>query len=131
MNENVAVLLLLFALSIIDITKREVPHWGVLILFVFSLVAVDDYSSSFFWCLYAFLGLSLVYFISKGAIGGGDVKLLAALAFYLGAEFVFYLGYFSFVSCLGFLIGFLYYRSTKISLPLVPFVFSAFLLWSI
>lgn len=128
MNERIAVTLLLLVLSIIDIKKRVIPHWGILALFLISFFSADNLFASLCWCIYAFAGLSLGYIITKGGIGGGDVKLLTALAFHLGAAFPILLGYLLITSLLGFLAGFISCRKIKVSLPLAPFILIAYIL---
>lgn len=131
MIERIPVLILLLVLSVIDIKKREVPHWGVLALFLYSLFTVDRLSASLFWGIYAFLGLWFIFFITKGGMGGGDVKLLTVLAFYLGSLLPVYLGFLVITSGFGFLISILYYRKLNLTLPLVPFICLAFSLFSL
>jgi len=131
MNEKIVIILLLLVLSFIDIKKREVPHLGVLALFLYALFFQDVSLMSLFWCAYCFIGLGLVYVVTRGGIGGGDIKLLSSLAFCLGSSFPIYLGFLSVVSGIGFLAGYVYYRKLKISLPLVPIIFVAYLLFSL
>lgn len=131
MIEQLPVILLLLVLSIIDVKKREVPHWGVLALFLYALFCRDASLMSLFWGAYCFLGLGFVYSVTRGGIGGGDIKLLSSLAFCLGSSFPIYLGFLSAVSGVGFLVGVTYYRKLKISLPLIPFIFIAYLLFSL
>jgi len=128
MIKTVLVLLLLSVLSVIDLKKREVPHWGVTALFVYSLFASEDFTVSFLWGIYAFLGLFIIYWVTKGGIGGGDVKLLAVLGFYFGDLFPVYLGFLSLTAGAGFLVGAAYYRRISFSLPLVPLMLAAFVL---
>lgn len=131
MIEKLPVITLLLILSIIDIKKREVPHWGVLVLFLYSFFTVDKLSSSIFWAIITFLCLWIIYAITNGGIGGGDVKMLTALAFYFGSVFPVYLAFLCIISGIGFIAGFIYSRNLKISLPLIPFIFIAFLMFSI
>jgi len=128
MIENIPVLILLFVLSIIDIYKREVPHWGCLSLLIYSFFTIAKLTESLFWGLYASIGLFVIYLATGGGLGGGDVKLLAVLGFNLGSLFPAYLGLLSLTTSLGFLLGVLYYRKLKVSLPLVPLMFLAYLL---
>ena len=127
MNEHLPVLLLLFFLSVIDIRKRIVPHWGIFALLLYALLVRENYSLSLAYGAYTFLALTSIYFITNGGIGGGDVKLMTALAFYLGNSFPFYLGYLAIFSGAGFLIGFMWHKRFKYSLPLVPFLFVSML----
>lgn len=128
MIKSVPVLLILSVLSAIDMKKREVPHWGVTALFVYSLFASEDFTASLLWGFYAFLGLFFIYWSTEGGIGGGDVKLLAVLGFYLGQQFPVYLGFLSLTAGAGFLAGVVYYRRISFSLPLVPLMLAAFVL---
>lgn len=128
MIERIPVLILLSVLSVIDIKKREVPHWGVLALLLYSLFTIDQFTTSLFWGLYALAGLFFIYLVTRGGFGGGDVKLLAVLGFYWGSLFPVYLGFLSLTTGIGFLIGAIYYRKLRIALPLVPLIFLAFVL---
>ncbi len=131
MSDKIPVVLLLSVLSVIDLKKREVPHWGVLSLFLYALFTADKIADSIFWGIYAFLGLWFIFYITKGGLGGGDVKLLTALAFYLGPMFPIYLGFLTVTSGIGFLTAFLYYKKFHQSLPMAPFIFLAFLFFSL
>ena len=129
MIEHMPVLFLLAVLSFIDIKKREVPHWGVLSLFIYSLFIVESYKASIFWSLYVFSGLFLIFLLTKGGMGGGDVKLLTVLAFCLGSMLPIYLGYLMVSAGIGFVASLVYFRRFNVSLPMVPFIFLAFLLY--
>ena len=128
MSEKIPIIIILLILSVIDIKKREVPHLWVLTLFLYVLLIEKMSCLSFFWACYCFIGLGIVYFITRGGIGGGDIKLLAVLAYYLGSSFPIFLGALTVTSGVGFLAGAVYHRKMKLSLPLVPFIFIAFLL---
>lgn len=128
MIESIPVLVLLCVLSLIDIKKREVPHWGVLALFTYALFTVEQFTASLFWGISAFIGLFVLYLVTKGGIGGGDVKLLTVLGFYFGSFFPVYLGFLSLTAGIGFLAGFIFYRRMKFSLPMVPLMFLAFIM---
>ncbi|NLK50457.1 MAG: prepilin peptidase, partial [Candidatus Cloacimonetes bacterium] len=85
------VLLLLGFLSIIDLRKREVPHLGVFALLIYSFFVV--LKANKLWpntqiALIVFGLLFVVYMCTKG-VGGGDIKLLTALAFYMGEDIMF------------------------------------------
>lgn len=127
MSDNIPVLALLFLLSIIDIKKRVIPHWGVGALFLYTFFVLDDYVQSIFYAGSAFLVLLAVYYLSRGGIGGGDVKLITVLAFYLGNDFPLYIVMLALFSGLGFFIGLLWYRRLKFSLPFAPFLFVSML----
>lgn len=131
MDEKLPIILLLLVLSFIDIKKREVPHLGVLALFLYALFFRDISLMSLFWCAYCFIGLGVAYMVTRGGIGGGDIKLLASLAFCLGSFFPVYLGCLAVVSGVGFLAGYVYYKNLSISLPFVPIIFMAYLLFSL
>lgn len=125
MMESIPVLLLLAVLSYIDIKKREVPHCGVLALFLYVLITTDRITASLFWGIYAFGGSFLVYLITKGGMGGGDVKILSVLGFYWGPYFPVYLGFLSLTAGMGFVLTGIVCNKLKVSLPLVPFMLLA------
>lgn len=120
---------LLGCLSYLDVQKREVPNEGVLALFFYALVFSSDLIAGLISGGYTFLLLYGVYRLSKGSLGGGDVKLLAALAFFLGAEFHRFLLCFLVVLLAGFLGGVVVRKNVRFTVPLVPYIFAAYLLW--
>jgi len=70
-----------------DLKRREIDHWPVLSIFLYSIIykfltggIVDSLVSAaaIFVIVYA------VYVVSKGRLGGGDVKLLTALSIFFG-----------------------------------------------
>lgn len=80
---------LLFAAAVCDIRKREIPHWTVIAI---ALLAVPFWLSEglALWPDIALqIGVALIVFavfagmFAAGWMGGGDVKLLAALALWL------------------------------------------------
>jgi prepilin peptidase CpaA len=80
---------LLLAAAVCDIRKREIPHWTVIAI---ALLAIPFWLSEglAFWPGMAIqLGVALIVFaifaamFAFGWMGGGDVKLLAALALWL------------------------------------------------
>jgi len=96
---------LLIAVSINDIKRMEIPNRLNLLIFLLGVVrlvvhltvfvSVSDWLATkwIFWdpilgSLIVSVPLLLVAIFSKGAIGGGDVKLLAASGFYLGGRAV-------------------------------------------
>jgi leader peptidase (prepilin peptidase)/N-methyltransferase len=120
---------LLFHLSYIDIKKREVPNSAVLTLFLFSLLVVRDYSEHFFMSLSCFAVLVAVSIITRGGIGGGDIKLITVLSFFMGSKFYEMIFFISFVMMVGFVRIFFKDKSLRIEVPLVPYIFLGYVLW--
>lgn len=79
----------LIVLSVIDLRTFEIPFGCCIFLFCLGIVqAMSDFSNIYEYVIGFFtvsLLLFIIWFVSKGrAIGGGDVKLLAAAGLLLG-----------------------------------------------
>nr|WP_314704881.1 A24 family peptidase [uncultured Comamonas sp.] len=94
---SVLLLLLLCHIAFLDMAKRRILNFSVAIVFVLgglNLIFKDvgwmqtDWSTAAISCLAVFGFFYLFYAI--GVMGGGDVKLAAALAFCLGLEQFFW-----------------------------------------
>lgn len=91
---NNLILSTLLVLSVyLDLTQKKIPNyltlpvmgWGLL-----SYVIIDGFSG-FTFSLYGFLlglGIFIIPYLA-GGMGGGDVKLMAAIGALMGAEFIF------------------------------------------
>ncbi len=125
---NLLVLVLLLALSWIDLRSRYVPPAAVLAICLLSLPGVAFADVAF--ALGVYVLLRLLSALTKWSLGGGDIKLLAALALYLRIEqfslFLLPLG----VGCLGAIFWAVIQKIPKErQIPFVPFISSAFSLW--
>lgn len=79
----------LAVISFCDIKKKEIPNCSVLMIIVLSIVDVIligkwDLSCRVIGMLCVSVPLFSVAVITKGAFGGGDIKLVAAGGFFLG-----------------------------------------------
>ena len=123
-----AITLLLGIGSVMDIRTREIPNWisvGVLISEFF------HFNIQNLWGII----VAVIFFsvaLATGKIGGGDVKLIAALSMVCGLWGSFALLLFAQISMLIFYAG--YYIFCKINgktadkaLPFVPFIFIGYL----
>jgi prepilin signal peptidase PulO-like enzyme (type II secretory pathway) len=87
----VAVIALLSAAAIIDIKERRIPDKlvlaGVAAGLVFSLLDMNSgFLNSLMGGVTTGLVLILIYYITKGGLGLGDVKLFVCTGIYLGLE---------------------------------------------
>ena len=115
--------------SVKDIRTREIPNW---ISGVIALTALLNFDVRSLWGLivaFIFFGVAL----ATGKIGGGDVKLVAALSVVCGLVGSLVLLFFAQISMLIFYAG--YYIFCKINgktadkaLPFVPFIFIGYLI---
>lgn len=105
------------------------PNSAVLTLFLFSLLVVRDYSEHFFMSLSCFAVLVAVSIITRGGIGGGDIKLITVLSFFMGSKFYEMIFFISFVMMVGFVRIFFKDKSLRIEVPLVPYIFLGYVLW--
>ena len=124
----VAVAVLLGIASVKDIKTREIPDWiSVCVL----CAAVLDFNIQNLWGII----VAAIFFavaLQTGKIGGGDVKLIAALSVVCGLWSSLALLFFAQLSMLIFFA--IYYLICKIngktadkSLPFVPFIFIGYL----
>ncbi len=123
-----AVTILLGIGSVMDIKTREIPNWislGVL------LAAFLDFNIQNLWGII----VAVIFFsvaLATGKIGGGDVKLIAALSVVCGLWGSFALLFFAQTAMLVFygvsvIVQKLRGRTADKSLPFVPFIFIGYL----
>lgn len=127
-----AISILLGIGSVMDIKTREIPNW--ISVFV-ALFAVINFRLENLWGII----VAVIFFsvaLATGKIGGGDVKLIAALSVVCGLWGSFALLLFAQISMLIFYAG--KYILCKIngktaskSLPFVPFIFIGYLVTKI
>jgi len=124
----VVVAILLGIGSVMDIRTREIPNW---ISFGVLLAAFLDFNIQNLWGII----VAVIFFsvaLATGKIGGGDVKLIAALSVVCGlwgsfalllfaqtAMLIFYAGNYIFCKING--------KTASKSLPFVPFIFIGYL----
>jgi len=130
--ELIAVLLLLSLLIIItvsDIKYMLIPNKILLFFsFVFLLVhwinPLTTWSDSIFGAVIGFFLLFLISFISKGGMGGGDIKLFALLGFIMGVKSVLFIFFFSslFGSLFGLFMMAIGKLKRKTAIPFGPFI---------
>lgn len=123
-----AIITLLGMDSIIDIKTREIPNWisGAIVLTEFL-----DFDVRSLWGLI----VAVIFFsvaLATGKIGGGDVKLIAALSVVCGLWGSFALLLFAQIAMLifygvRFVIFKLRGRTADKALPFVPFIFIGYL----
>ena len=120
----IAVAVLLGIGSVMDIQTREIPNW-ISIAVIFSAIPCF-YLEKLWGLIVAAIFFSVA--LSTGKIGGGDVKLIAALSIVCGLWGSLALLLFAQISMLVFYAG--YYLFCKIngktadkSLPFAPFIF--------
>ncbi len=112
---NNYILLTLLALSVyFDVTQKRIPNFLTLPVMGWGLVSyiVIDGFSGFTFSLFGFLlglGIFLIPYMA-GGMGGGDVKLMAAIGALKGAEFIFLTAIFT-AFCGGVMaVGYLLYK---------------------
>ncbi|AFV03059.1 Leader peptidase (Prepilin peptidase) [Dehalobacter sp. UNSWDHB] len=80
---------ILLLIAFVDFKTMLIPNWTVLLILVLGILfAFFNRDVSWLERLIGFfgagLGLLLIYILSRGGIGGGDIKLMAAAGFFLG-----------------------------------------------
>ena len=118
--------------SVKDIRTREIPNW---ISGAIALTAFINFDVRSLWGLivaFIFFGVAL----ATGKIGGGDVKLVAALSVVCGLVGSLVLLFFAQISMLIFYAGYYIFRkingkTADKALPFVPFIFIGYLISAI
>lgn len=130
---GILILIILWNLAIIDIRHRIVPNAGPIIIAVLGIVRVFSGELSWTSALSgaALLGgLTLALAVATEGVGGGDVKLFAALGLAFGAVEGAKLSFLSFflsgIFCAGVLILPVIVGNSRFSrireIPFVPFI---------
>ncbi len=123
-----AISILLGIGSVLDIKTREIPDW---ISVFIALSAVINFRPENLWGLV----VAAVFFVTAlvtGKIGGGDVKLIAALSVVCGLWGSFSLLLFAQTAMLIFYAGNYFFcknngKTASKTLPFVPFIFIGYL----
>ncbi|MCX4357875.1 MAG: A24 family peptidase [Oscillospiraceae bacterium] len=118
-----AISVLLGIVSYMDIKTREIPNW---ISVIVAMTAIINFRLENLWGLI----VAVIFFsvaLATGKIGGGDVKLIAALSIVCGLWGSFALLLFAQISMLIFYAGNCVFRkingkAAEKSLPFVPFI---------
>lgn len=127
-----AISILLGIGSYMDIKTREIPNW---ISVIVAMTAVINFRLENLWGII----VAVIFFsvaLATGKIGGGDVKLIAALSIVCGLWGSFMLLLFAQISMLIFygvsvIIQKLCGRTADKALPFVPFIFIGYLVTKI
>ena len=127
-----AISILLGIGSVLDIKTREIPNW--ISVFIAATAVINFQLENLWGIIVAVIFFSVA--LATGKIGGGDVKLIAALSIVCGLWGSFALLLFAQISMLIFYAG--KYILCKIngktaskSLPFVPFIFIGYLVTKI
>lgn len=135
---DAVILLMLLLISIRDLQKGIIPNILVLLLFFWVFFwQFFFFGSAYKSSLAGFLAGSglfyLIAFLSRGGLGGGDVKLMAVLGLAAGWPFVLLIFLLAFVSgaMAGLLLLFFKRKTWSAALPFAPFLSLAFLLTSL
>lgn len=123
-----SIILSLIIISIIDIIFLRIPNWLNIILFLNALSYVIWYDLGKYF-QGSIIGLSIFligYFLTKGSLGEGDIKLIPSLGLLIGFPDILYLILYS--SLLSLTI-FIFNKKRKAQvLPFAPFLSIVFLI---
>ena len=127
-----AISILLCIGSYMDIKTREIPNW---ISVIVAMTAIINFRLENLWGII----VAVIFFsvaLATGKIGGGDVKLIAALSIVCGLWGSFMLLLFAQISMLIFygvsvVVQKLRGRTADKALPFVPFIFIGYLVTKI
>lgn len=123
-----AISLLLGIGTFLDIKTREIPDW--ISVFIALFAVINFRPENLFGLIVA--AIFFVTALVTGKIGGGDVKLIAALSLVCGLWGSFSLLLFAQISMLIFYAGNLFFckingKTASKSLPFMPFIFIGYL----
>lgn len=123
-----AISILLGIGSVLDIKTREIPNWISVFIAFFAVINFRPENS---WGLVV-AAIFFVTALATGKIGGGDVKLVAALSVVCGLWGSLSLLLFAQISMLIFYAGNLFFckingKTASKTLPFVPFIFIGYL----
>lgn len=133
---SIPVVFLTLYAAITDLQRAEIDNWvsvAIIIYSVFIKITKPAFLlSSFFYGLIVFISLFVSYVLLKDSIGGGDVKLLSALALFFEKDILFLI----LIACiLGFAYGLIKGIVKKTGLKTItkfgPFIFIATLITSL
>jgi len=79
-----------------DYKRKEIDNWVPAAILTYGIILnaflnPAGFTESIMYMLTAFAILFTIYIITNGKLGGGDVKLLTALAFFFGNNIIFLL----------------------------------------
>jgi leader peptidase (prepilin peptidase)/N-methyltransferase len=119
---------ILIVICFIDIEKQNIPDEmvvaGLLVGIIFSFLDRQNFWNYFYGALIGSGILLLIVILSKGGMGGGDVKLMAEIGFFLGWQNTILTLFSSFI--LGGMFAFVLLitrkKSMKDSLAFAPFL---------
>lgn len=127
---------LVFSISAIDIDKHIIPNSLVLALLCLGLVnvLVNNHMATLLilgFVLTFIFGI-ILYFITKGSIGGGDIKLLSALGLLVGYYNIYIVVFLSFsIAALFGIVRIIFKKAnTKTPIPFGPFIALGFFIIS-
>lgn len=116
---NIVISIILIILSIYDFKKLEVLQLGLVMIFALDLLTIESFEELFIktaWGVLMFGVLYLIWRLFPNQMGGGDVKLIAVLAFVYNKKILKIL-------MIGSILGILYGLGTKKEkIPFVPFL---------
>ncbi|KHO63215.1 peptidase A24 [Thermoanaerobacter sp. YS13] len=79
-----------------DYKRKEIDNWIPAVILTYGIILnaflnPARFTESIMYMLTVFAVLFTIYIITNGKLGGGDVKLLTALAFFFGNNIIFLL----------------------------------------
>ena len=118
---------LLAWVSIMDMTKRNIPNWVVLIMLIIGIlntVIADIFSQAWWWCpAGTMIALPFLLLWFRGKMGAGDAKLMLACGLFLGLQASLLMAGLMLIFLL-VIAGYLYAKkkSLKMQIPLGPVI---------
>lgn len=116
------IIMILIVISILDIIFLRIPNWLNFGLFLYAIAYViwNDLGFSFLGSLVGLVICIVVYLLTNGSLGEGDIKLITSLGLIIGFPNILNLILFS--SFLSLIVFFIYKKRKALVLPFAPFL---------
>ncbi|WP_066497507.1 prepilin peptidase [Abyssisolibacter fermentans] len=111
--------------ALVDYKNRMIPNRLIVLTVIIGLIfmCINMDKNKIIYCVALTVLLFLVSFISKGALGMGDVKLIGCMCLFLGSKIISILLIASLLCCItGIVLVLLKNANRKTELPFSPFI---------
>lgn len=114
--------------SYTDLKERIVPNKVVLILLLYSFFIIEDYKQSIVMGLFVLMVQLAMAVITNGGIGGGDIKLVSAMAFIMGYDMALMALPLALMMIITTIYCIITKKGIKYSVPFIPYVFISYIM---
>ena len=126
---DIIMIIILYFLAIEDMKKYEVDSTLLIIFFILSLFKGIYSNLDFYNIAIWFIIFHILYFLTRGGIGYGDIKLFCIFTLFLNSIDIIYLLIFTFLyaGLVAVVLLFLKKVTRKTKIPLVPYITLAYI----